>query len=126
MKLVSYSSICVFCYVLFIVYKSIYLSSTQTKVNDFKWVSTNVGTLAGTFNLAFMLQCCIIPILNNNINYKNNIKDLVYGFALTWGILNSIGVVGSVVIAYSTAKSGTKGSTILDFFKEDDYLALFV
>ena len=126
LKMVQYSSICILIYICFIIYKAIYLSSTREKTDGFKLITSDFSTLAGSFNLAFLIQCCITPILKNHQNYKQNIKDIPLGFLVTWVTYNIIGIVGATVIQYSSHRDGTKGATILDFFEEDDYVALVV
>ena len=74
-----------------------------------------IATTLGVFAVSFFIHSIAIPIMKNNKNYQNNIRDLKLGFCLTGFIYISIGVFGAFAIAGKEVKDA---QTALDYLKD--------
>lgn len=93
-KINSYGTIFLIFMICFIVYHgAISLTNTNFTLSDtvvesmrlskIDLFKTNFGPLAGISTLGFCLHTVSLPILKNNKDKKNNVRDLFLGYALT-------------------------------------------
>ena len=74
-----------------------------------------IATTLGVFAVSFFIHSVAVPIMKNNKEYHNNIRDLKLGFCLTGFIYISIGVFGAFAIA---GKHAVDAQTSLDYLKD--------
>ncbi|CAD8190473.1 unnamed protein product [Paramecium pentaurelia] len=132
LQLLPYGIISVFSFILFTIYEGIYMLITdhQGVVDNLKWFSWDVSTMAGTFALALLIQSMVVPIMKNNMIQQNNNRDIAIGFTWTWFVYCMAGTFGAFAVAGALANNqkqdGKSGSTLLDYYPSDNPLVIVI
>ncbi|CAD8199009.1 unnamed protein product [Paramecium pentaurelia] len=132
LQLLPYGIISVFSFIIFTIYEGIYMLVTdhQGVVDNLKWFSWDVSTMAGTFALALLIQSMVVPIMKNNMIQQNNNRDIAIGFAWTWFVYCMAGTFGAFAVAGALANNqkqdGKSGSTLLDYYPSDNPLVIVI
>lgn len=108
-KLNSLGTFCIVFILFFIIYYGISALTTVISMNDDNisksldmdmsklfMINTNFAPLAGMLTIGYCLHNVSLPILKNNKNKENNIRDLFLGYLVTWVIYIIIGSLGSI------------------------------
>lgn len=104
-KLSGYGAYSAVLYFLFVVYKFIdTAASGQIDTDKIKWVSTDIGNLAGTCALAFTIHTMVVTFVKPNKHQENNVRDVCFAYILGFLLYEFIGVLGAFAISEKECK----------------------
>lgn len=110
-KIASYGTFFIITLIVFIIGVGIYgftntdyvVLGTHTQDNDFEsgdntryvyMINKNFSSLAGMLGIGYFLHTVSVPIVRNNQNPKNNIRDVTLGYVLVASTYILVGTMG--------------------------------
>ncbi|CAD8055073.1 unnamed protein product [Paramecium sonneborni] len=115
-KLVQYGVISVIALILYIITNG---SINMQQILNANLFTLDVVTLCGVFSVAFMVHSCIVPIMKNNLEQQNNLRDIAISFGWTWIIYALVGIFGAIAIQGKIVNPSGDGSTVLDYLEQN-------
>ncbi|CAD8132403.1 unnamed protein product [Paramecium octaurelia] len=115
-KLVQYGVISIIALIIYIVING---SMNMPEAVNVSLFTLDVVTLSGVFSVAFMVHSCIVPIMKNNLQQENNLRDIAISFGWTWILYALVGSFGAIAIQGKALNPSGDGSTVLDYLDQN-------
>ena len=98
------------------------ISIGDFQLKDVNLLTADFATVCGVFSSAFFLHNLMVPIIKNNLEEKNNKRDIILSYIMGGSFYAIIGLFGAFSITGYTTQPNSQ--TVLDYYGHNIYSAI--